>query len=247
VVRRTPPAKRTKKPKEPEFPPLFRPPAPALPTDWQDRSVPRYRELVTHSPSATGAPKAGGDDWFLVRLADKKVGWVLARNVFMLVPDEIAQYAEGQRITAYTALGEVKDGGQMKPNWLWTTSTGGLRPYDFDSYRVFVWSTRRHRYETAFIQRNVEGFYPVEAVDLPNNDEKGFALVLRDKDGKLNRVTHGFSGYRVRVIGKEPYQRPAELPSVSDTRSFDTAPEPETPARGMVDTVRGWWNKGKSE
>ena len=50
----------------------------------------------------------------------------------------------------------------MKHNWLWTTIAKGLQPYEFDSARVFVWSQRRHRYETAYIERKLKGYYPVE-------------------------------------------------------------------------------------
>ena len=53
----------------------------------------------------------------------------------------------------------------VKNNWLWTTITKGGQPYDFDSFRVFVWSLRHHRYETAYIERNVVGHYPVEVIE----------------------------------------------------------------------------------
>ena len=39
------------------------------------------------------------DDWNLVRTLDGKVGWVLTRPLSMAIPDEVAQYAEGHRIT----------------------------------------------------------------------------------------------------------------------------------------------------
>ena len=59
-----------------------------------------------------------------MRTADKKVGWVLARNLYMGIPDDVAQYAEGQRISSYFDLGAVEDEEKgTKHNWLWTTSS----------------------------------------------------------------------------------------------------------------------------
>ena len=188
-------------------------------------SRPRASDLPDYAPpEAPPAPSL--DDWDLVRTKDGTVGWVLARNLYMSVPDDVAQYAEGNRITAYLALGDVQDGDQVKHNWLWTTAASSLKTAEFDSFRVFVWSKSRHRYETAFIERNVTGFYPVELADVTagtcskktggrigkdrdqNADqEKGFSLVVQDKDGALYKRTYGFSGYHVRLISKTPVAR----------------------------------------
>ncbi len=123
----------------------------------------------------------------------------------MSIPDEVAQYAEGHRVTAYLPLGDVQDKttDETKNNWLWTTASAGLRPYDFDSFRVFVWSSKRHHYETAYIERNVKGYYPVETVTLPGQEEKAFSVVLEDKDGKLYKRTYAFNGYHMRMISKD--------------------------------------------
>jgi len=155
--------------------------------------------------------------------------------LMMSIPDEVAQYAEGHRITAYLPLGEVKDKEkkQSKHNWLWTTSNGGQHPFEFDSFRVFVWSTRRHHYETAYIERNVQGFYPIEATPLPGQEEKAFSVVLREKDGKLYKRTYGFAGYHVRMISKTPYISPPDLPEVRASRSFDPPPAPAQASIGL--------------
>ncbi len=218
-----------------QAPPMPVPPAP--PHNWQDLSKPHATDLAVR-PAAPTAPAAAApqfDDWNLIRTRDGKVGWVLARMLIMSIPDEVAQYAEGHRITAYLPLGEVREKGkdQSKHNWLWTTSSAGQHPFEFDSFRVFVWSTKRHHYETAFIERNVQGFYPIEPVVLPGQEENAFSVVLREKDGRLYKRTYGFTGYHVRMISKIPYNPPGELPEVRMSRNFDPPPAPAQASTGL--------------
>ncbi|HTS75709.1 MAG TPA: hypothetical protein VMG40_05865 [Bryobacteraceae bacterium] len=226
VHRAAPRKTRTKEPKKPVLPPPLPPP---LPLDWQALSRPRAPDLPDYRPPEEKPVPV--DDWSLVRTKDGNTGWVLSRMLSMSVPDEVAQYAEGHRITAYLPLGEVKDkeNGAIKSNWLWTTISSGSFPYEFDSFRVFVWSVRRHRYETAYIERNVKGYYPVTTEDLPGDDEKAFSVVLQDKDGKLYKRIYAFSGYRVRMVSKTPYVAPPPLPVVHATRDFEPLAPP--PAR----------------
>jgi hypothetical protein len=231
-----PAAKKSKAKPKSSTPPPPMPTPPAPPRNWEQLSHPRAPDLPGYVPPAARAAPTALDDWSLVRMkdshadpkADARVGWVLSRMLLMSIPDEVAQYAEGHRITAYVALGEIRDKekGEAKPNWLWTTASAGQLPYEFDSFRVFVWSTRRHRYETAFIERNVKGYYPVETQAVPGQDEKAFSLVMQDKDGKLYKRTYAFTGYRVRMVSKTPYQPAPALPEVRGVKSFD--PDPVT-------------------
>jgi uncharacterized protein YgiM (DUF1202 family) len=215
---------------------LPKPQPPKPPANWKELSRPHASDINAPKPAGQVQAEAPSDDWSLVRLKDGKVGWVLARMLNMSLPDEVAQYAEGRRITAYLPLGEVKDNGTTKHNWLWTTQSVPLRSYEFDSFRVFVWSIQRHRYETALIERNVKGFYPIEGRD------GTFSVVLEDKDGKIYRRTYGFSGYHVRMVSKTPYDLPPKLPDLR-TVAMEPAESVEVAPAGWRDKVKDWWTR----
>jgi hypothetical protein len=228
------------------------PPPPSPPSNWLELSRPRGPSVAAASARASSgqpqaaAPPPAEDDWSLVRTRTGDTGWALSRMLVMSIPDEVAQYAEGHRVTAYLSLGGVQDKikDETKNNWLWTTASSGLRPYDFDSFRVFVWSSKRHHYETAYIERNVKGYYPVETVSLPGQDEKGFSVVLEDKDGKLYKRTYAFNGYHMRMISKTVYEPPPPLPEVHASGGFEAEPAPAPSASSSWgDKFREWRKK----
>jgi hypothetical protein len=224
------------------------PAGPPLPANWLELS-----KRGASAPAAAAAGRAAAalppqpeDDWSLVRTRNGDTGWALSRMLVMSVPDEVAQYAEGHRVTAYLALGDVpdKDRNDTKNNWLWTTASAGLRPYDFDSFRVFVWSSKRHHYETAYIERNVKGYYPIETVTLAGQDEKAFSVVAEDKDAKLYKRTFAFSGYRVHMVSKTPYEPPPPLPEVHAAGGFEAEPPPPpSTSSSWSDKLRDWRKK----
>ncbi len=206
-----------------KLPPPPPPPAPKPPANWVALSVPKEEAEEPEAPKPE--PKPAGpipmDDWSLIRTKDGKVGWVLTRMLNMAIPDEVAQYAEGHRITSYFPLGQVQDGDTVKNNWLWTTIVKGLEPYEFDSFRVFVWSRKHHRYETAYIERNVVGHFPVEVST--SGDAPSFSVVLETNDGGLIRKTYSFDSYRIRVVKREPYN---PRPEVEAPKAVANTPAP---------------------
>jgi hypothetical protein len=226
------PKKKSKTKTEPFLLPL--PAPPPVPPNLTELSRPSG--LVDERP----AQPIPMDDWSLVRSGSGDVGWALSRMLVMSIPDEVAQYAEGHRITSYLPLGTVtdKERNETKQNWLWTTATFKQLPYEFDSFRVFVWSIKHHRYETAYIEKNVKGYYPVELVNTPGQQEQAFSLVLEDKDGKLNKCTYAFSGYRARQVSKTPYQPPPPLPEVRSSTSFEPAAPPPPATVSWADRFR---------
>jgi SH3-like domain-containing protein len=114
-----------------------------------------------------GEPAVPMEDWWLVRDSRGQVGWLLSRRLDVDVPDEIAGYSEGQKIVGAYMLTKVSDPESSLPDKLvpeYVSVTNAFKdglPYDFDQVRVFTWNVKKHRYETAYRQRNIEGYLPV--------------------------------------------------------------------------------------
>jgi len=129
------------------------------------------------------------EDWWLVRDSQGHVGRVLGRLIDLDVPLEVAQYAEGQRIVGCFVLNEVRDGDKKVPQYLMLLSEpkDGL-PFDYTQARVFTWNVHRHRYETAYRERGLNGVLPVivshEAFD-KEGDLPTFTLHVKDANGNL--------------------------------------------------------------
>jgi hypothetical protein len=240
-----------KKAKEAKIPPVPLPKPPALPPDWQDLSKTEAGEPADEPDT----PPTPTDDWSLVRTADGESGWSLTRRLNMAIPDEVAQYAEGRRIVSYFSLGTVADGDQKKNIWLWTTVGEGSHPFDFDNFRVFIWSLRRHRYETSYIERNLTGFEPVtlETATYSGAQYPGFSVCIQKKDGARYRREYALLSNVIRFAGERPCEAQSSIQDLAGMAAksagalpADTPPAPETRpsfSERVKRTVRSWFGK----
>lgn len=247
------------------IPPPPMPKAPPLPGNWVDLSHPTLED----EQAAEGEPQEEQDDaskpppleddWSLIRTASGQTGWVLTRKITMAIPDEVAQYAEGRRIVSYFPLGEVEDGDAKKNIWLWTTIGEGHPPYDFDSFRVFIWSLKRHRYETAYIERKIEGYAPVLLQEIPYAGTgkaaaepvkyPGFSICMRKQDGSLVRRDYVLLTNIVRFAGERGCEVPQ--PVINVAALFAKPGSPQAPVQPAVSQEtaenRGLMDKLKSK
>jgi SH3-like domain-containing protein len=187
-------------------------------------------------PDTSPAKPVANDDWTLIRTKSGQTGWVLTSSIYLEIPDEVAQYAEGHRITSYFSIGKTLDAGEEKDIWLWTTSETLGEDHDFDSYRVFTWSLRRHRYETAYIQRREKGYFPV----LAKMGE--FSVCLEMKDGTRARKRYTLNGNAVRPAGEIPCGETAKIETTPAVQALPEAPE-APPAPGLAERLKTYVNK----
>lgn len=119
------------------------------------------------------------EDWWLVRDSKGETGWVFGRMIDVDAPDSLTRYAEGQKFVGAYVLTTVHDEGaptELKDIPIYVTVMNSYKsglPYDFDQVRVFTWSLQHHRYETAFRDKNIEGYLPVTISKMKDANEKG--------------------------------------------------------------------------
>jgi hypothetical protein len=240
-----PPPVRKKRPrKEPAIVPPPPPAAPGLPSNWMELSrTPKVEEPpppapVPEDPKAKKKKKAEAqpgtavpmDDLTLIRTKNGSVGWVLSNALFLEVPDEVAQYAEGKRITAYFVVGTVESEDGEKNHWLWTTQSQKYAPFEFDGFRLFTYNARRKRYETAYRENDLRGYFPVRVKETGGRYE--FRIVSEGEGGKLRERTYAFDGARVKLLTTADYQPPTK--AVVSARTGAVA----KPEAGLLERVK---------
>jgi len=140
-----------------------------LPLPKKQESAKVKKEKKKRDPNAPPYVPQGPpmEDWWLVRGPQGQTGWVLSRMIDINIPQELNGLAGEQRYIGAYQLRTVEDPKSKFPNgqapeYVAVTNAwmDGL-PYDFDQVNVFTWDTKRHRYELAFRDRDIEGYLPV--------------------------------------------------------------------------------------
>ena len=112
-------------------------------------------------------------------------------------PDAIARYSEGQRIVGSYVLTTVNDPEAEQDDKNIPIYVTVLSPYkagltyDFDQVRVFTWNLKKHRYETGYRDRNIEGYLPVDV------------KMARDPYGKSPTATTPAPTFSYRVLADD--------------------------------------------
>jgi len=165
-------------------------------------------------------PSKPMEDWWLVRVpptpgssAQARVGWVLARMVDLDVPVEIGQYAEGQRIIAFFILNQVDDLNKQVPQYVVALNEPrDGSPFDYNQIRVFTWNLKKHRYETAYRERKLQGVLPIR-VGQQEFDKEGklpiFVVRVKDDAGNVDVRTYKLNGVMVRRVLPPGEEKPA--------------------------------------
>lgn len=208
---------------------LKAPAPPSPPEDWKEISY-DYQPKETRL-GVDGKPPPQ-DSWTLVRAPDGRAGWVMFRLLFMQIPDDVAVYARGSRITGYFPMGLSKGADPSKQNWLWTTLLDTTLPIEFDSVRVFVYNVDRNRYESVYWEKGLRGHFPTSTAP------PRFSYVVEETPTRWVRKTYMLQGrQRAKLLGKEPVELPLNMHLDEIARNPAKLREVEEEAHGT------WWSK----
>jgi hypothetical protein len=95
-------------------------------------------------------------------------------------------------------------------------------PFDFNALRVFTWNVRRHRYENAYRERNLNGVLPV-TLSHETFEKEGdlpvFVVRVKDDAGNVAERKYKLNTPIVRRVLAAGEQKEAPTPVVSHRSS----------------------------
>jgi hypothetical protein len=108
---------------------------------------------------------------------------------------------------------------------LWTQIERPKQSYDFDRFRVFMWSQRRQGYETIKLERGLIGYLPVSVsgrVETGDGAYPGFTITV-EKDNRRIERTYALVNQKVQLVGERPA---APAPGPAEARPPQPPPPP---------------------
>jgi SH3-like domain-containing protein len=161
-----------------------------------------FGRRVLDRTAPEGQPSAAKvrDAWYLIR-ADARAGWVLGRFVALDIPEKLSPYAQGTNFVAWVVLKTVEDEGQPVPEYL-TADRAGTQEADFSHIRVFTWWVKDHKYVTAYVESNLNGYFPIRIAEI--NGTPYFRLRLMDDQGQKFQKVYGLFDTITRTVGTVP-------------------------------------------
>ncbi|MDR3677815.1 MAG: SH3 domain-containing protein [Acidobacteriota bacterium] len=181
----------------------------------ENMKVQIYGRRMLDRPAPDGQPSAAKvrDAWYQIR-TDAGAGWVLGRFVALDFPEQLSPYAQGSNMVAWVVLTTVDDGGQAVPEYI-TADRLGTQEADFSHIRVFTWWIKNHKYVTAYVESDLNGYFPIRVAVV--NGVHYFRLRLIDDQGQKFQKVYGLFDTITRMVGTVPGWESDEMP-----------PEPES-------------------
>ena len=150
--------------------------------------IPQARGPAAQSSAQAAAP---GETSSMPSPAVPIAGWVLARFIELDPPAPIPDYfsASNLRVVAWFVISSVPDGDERKPQYLVAGNRGGEgQPCDFTLLRFYTWGAKRQRYETAYVENDICGRFPLKVTANPAEQEFRFADPMQDGAEQTYRV-----------------------------------------------------------
>jgi hypothetical protein len=86
-------------------------------------------------------------------------------------------------------LNKVTDSGASHAQYLVAGAHGGEgQPCDFTALRVYTWSAARQRYETAYVENDLCGQFPIRTSGTPDGAEFRFAEIDENDAERVYRM-----------------------------------------------------------
>lgn len=160
----------------------------ATPSGPQDDSAQANQAYLVTGNDPAAQRQAGGPGQAIPPLA----GWVLGRFIDVDLPQALRDNATSAGIhpVAWFVLDRVKSPSGDKPQYLVAGTHGGDgQPCDFTLIRVYTWGAHAQHYETAFVESDLCGSFPIRVGKLAGTNEPEFRFsALTETEPSKERV-----------------------------------------------------------